>query len=131
MKKKALPIVAAALLLASCGSLGRFSPARESFERGLALFNQGHFADAVPHLERATRDNPEFAEAYFYLGRAYVSQSKWRQAIPPLRTAFRLSPREAQQEIMSLIMDATFAAAINDLDLGGKRGRPESSKELL
>jgi tetratricopeptide (TPR) repeat protein len=124
-------LIAATIFLSSCATLGRFDPAYESFDRGLALFNQGHFADAVPHFERATQQNPEFGEAYFYLGRAYVSQSKWRAAIPPLRTAFRLSPREAQQEIISLIMDATFAAAINDFNLGGERSQPERSKEVL
>jgi tetratricopeptide (TPR) repeat protein len=131
MKTHAAWFLALAILAGSCASLGRFDPAYESFDRGLALFNQGHFAEAVPHFERATRQNPEFGEAYFYLGRSYLSQSKWRAAIPPLRTAFRLSPRHAQQEIISLIMDATFAAAVNDFDLGGERGRRDSAKELL
>jgi tetratricopeptide (TPR) repeat protein len=132
MKKHAILFLAAAtIFLSSCASLGRFDPAYETFDRGLALFNQGHFAESVPYFERATRQNPEFGEAYFYLGRAYVSQSKWRAAIPPLRTAFRLSPRDAQQEIVNLIMDATFAAALNDFNLGGERGQPERSKELL
>ena len=131
MKMRSVFLLAALVFLSSCSTLGRFKPGYESFDRGVALFNQGHFAEAVPHLERATRENPEFGEAYFYLGRAYLSQSKWRAAIPPLRTAFRLSPREAQQEIMSLIMDATFAAALNDFNLGGERPRQERFKELL
>jgi tetratricopeptide (TPR) repeat protein len=131
MKTQAIWFLAFAVFVSSCASLGRFNPAYESFDRGLALFNQGHFAEAVPHFERATRQDPEFGEAYFYLGRAYLSQSKWRAALPPLRTAFRLSPREAQQEIINLIMDATFAAAVNDFNLGGERGRPDHAKELL
>lgn len=132
MKSRAIVLLTVAtIFLSSCASLGRFNPAYETFDRGVALFNQGHFADSVPYFERATRQDPEFAEAYFYLGRAYISQSKWRAAIPPLRTAFRLSPRGAQQEILNLIMDATFAAALNDFNLGGERGRPEHSKELL
>jgi len=126
-------LVLALPLLASCATLGRFSPAQQNFERGLALFNQGRFAASVPYFERATREDPEFAEAYFYLGRAHISQSHWREAIQPLRTAFRLSPREAQQEIMNLIIDATFAAALNDLNLGGERSRPGrfQDKEIL
>ena len=132
MKKRAIFLIAfVTLLMSSCASLGRFNPAYDSFDQGLALFNQGKFADSVPHFERATRQNPEFGEAYLYLGRAYVSQSKWRAAISPLRTAFRLSPRDAQQEIINLIMDATFAAALNDFDVGGDRSRPERFKELL
>jgi tetratricopeptide (TPR) repeat protein len=126
MKSRAATIVLAIALvfMSSCAILGRFGPGHDSFEQGLALFNQGRFAAAEPYFERATRQNPEFVEAYFYLGRTYISQSKWRAAIQPLRTAFRLSPREAQQEIMDLILDATFAAALNDFKLGEDRKPP-------
>jgi len=127
--KTTVTILASALLfMASCAAMDPFRPGRDSFERGLALFNQGRFEAAEPYFERATRENPEFAEAYFYLGRTYISQSKWRAAIQPLRTAFRLSPREAQQEIMDVILDATFAAALNDLRLGEERGRAPASR---
>jgi tetratricopeptide (TPR) repeat protein len=108
-------------MTSACSTLGRFSPAYHSFDHGLALFNQGRFDEAVPYLEDATREDPEFAQAYFYLGRAYISQSRWRAAIQPLRTAFRLSPAESQQEIMNLLIDAMFAAALNDFDLGRER----------
>jgi len=105
------------MLTGACATLGHFR-GQDSFERGLALFNQGRIAAAVPYFERATREDPDFAQAYFYLGRAHISQSQWRAAIQPLRTAFRLSPREAQDEIMNLIIDATFAATLNDFKLG-------------
>jgi len=121
----------ALVVTSSCATLGRFSPGYDSFEQGLALFNQGRFAAAEPYFERATRQNPDFAEAYFYLGRTYISQSKWRSAIQPLRTAFRLSPREAQQEIMDLILDATFAAALNDFKLGEDRRPPVRFEETM
>src|SRR5262245_12713640 len=116
-------------VVASCATIGRFSPGRDDFDQGRALFNQGKFAASVPYFERATRQDPDFAEAYFYLGRAHVSQSHWREAIQPLRTAFRLSPRGAQQEIMSLLIDATFAAALNDLKLGGTLPPPDRSQD--
>ena len=122
--------IALVFAAASCATLGRFGPAYDSFEEGLALFNQGRFAEAAPYFEDATRQDPEFAQAYFYLGRSYLSQSKWRAAIQPLRTAFRLSPREARQEILELVLDATFAAAINDFGLG-ETPAPARLKETL
>jgi tetratricopeptide (TPR) repeat protein len=133
MKSRLATIVLtiALVVTSSCATLGRFSPGYDSFEQGLALFNQGRFAAAEPYFERATRQNPDFAEAYFYLGRTYISQSKWRSAIQPLRTAFRLSPREAQQEIMDLILDATFAAALNDFKLGEDRRPPARFEETM
>ena len=103
----------------ACATVGHFR-GEDSFARGLALFNQGRFAASVPHFQAATREDPEFAQAYFYLGRAYVSESRWRESIQPLRTAFRLAPEAAKQEIMDLLIDATFAAALNDFHLGDR-----------
>ena len=109
----------------------RFSPASRSFDQGLTLFNQGRFDEAIPYFEDATREDPEFSQAYLYLGRAYISQSRWRAAIQPLRAAFRLAPRESQQEIMNLLLDAMFAAALNDFDLGGERRPPARFNSAL
>lgn len=113
-------------MVSSCAVLGQ-----REFDQGLALFNQGRFAAAIPYFEQATRDNPDSAQAYLYLGRAHLSQSNWRAAIQPLRTAFRLAPQDAQQEIVNLIIDAGFAAALNDFRLGDRVGAPIPLKEIL
>lgn len=118
-------------MLPSCSTLSSLAPRRDFFEIGLTLFNQGRFNEAIPYLEDATHDNPTDAQAFLYLGRAYISQSKWRQAIVPLRTAFRLAPRESQQEIANLIIDAGFAAALNDFRLGDILDGAMRPKELL
>ncbi len=126
-----LRFLAFALLLSSaCATLGHFR-GEDSFQRGLALFNQGRFAASIPHFEAATREDPEFAQAYFYLGRAYVSESRWRAAIQPLRTAFRLAPERAKQEIMDLLIDASFAAALNDFHLGERIAPPARFNDTL
>ena len=132
MKKKLFFVyfVLVLALVSSCASLGRFA-ARDNFEQGMALFNQGRFAASIPYFEDATHDDPNYAPAYLYLGRALISQSNWRAAIQPLRTAFRLSPRDAQEEIVNLIIDAGFAAALNDFQLGDRIGPPSRSKETL
>jgi tetratricopeptide (TPR) repeat protein len=127
MVKSRFRVAALVLVLAlvsGCAAMRHLSPGYDSYQQGLVLFNQGRFDEAVPYLEDATRQDPEFAQAYLYLGRAYVSQSRWREAIPPLRTAFRLAPRESQQEIMNLLIDAMFAAAVNNFDLGGGQHAP-------
>src|SRR5262245_18156067 len=104
---------------------------RSNFDEGLALFNQGRFAAAIPYLEAATYDDPNSARAYFYLGRAYISQSNLRGAIQPLRTAFRLAPEQAQQEIINLIIDAGFAAVLNDFRFGELLDQPSRSMPIL
>jgi tetratricopeptide (TPR) repeat protein len=114
------------MLTSSCALVGR-----QNFDQGMALFNQGRFGEAVPYFEAATRDQPDSAQAYLYLGRAHLSQSNWRAAIQPLRTAFRLAPADAQQEIINLIIDAGFAAALNDFRLGDLLDRPGRPKPVL
>jgi len=129
-KRASIFLVLVLTSASACATLGHFR-GEDSFERGLAFFNQGRFAASIPHFEAATREDPEFAQAYFYLGRAYVSESRWRAAIQPLRTAFRLAPEAAKQEIMDILIDATFAAALNDFHLGDRITPPARFKDTL
>jgi tetratricopeptide (TPR) repeat protein len=104
-------LLAILILASSCASLRHFR-AGDSFDRGLALFNQGDFEDAIPYFKRATEEDPNFAEAYLYLGRSHLSARHWREAVQPLRTAYRLAPAGAKDEIFNVLMDALFAAGL-------------------
>jgi len=129
MTKKSIAsliITLTVVLTSSCALIGQ-----GNFDQGLALFNQGRFAAAIPYFEEATHDNPNSAQAYLYLGRAHLSQSNWRAAIQPLRTAFRLSPTDAQQEIMNLIIDAGFAAALNEFRFGDLLNPPNRPRVIF
>ena len=117
---KALVLTLALFLLSGCATLRGIS-AQNNFERGVTLFNQGRFEAAIPHFQDATREDPNFAPAYFYLGRSYISLSRWRSAIQPLRSAFRLAPSQAKGEIMAVLTDAMFAVALNEFQLGDHR----------
>jgi Flp pilus assembly protein TadD len=123
-------VVIAVALLSACASIRSLTPGHDSFEEGMALFNQGQFDSAVPYFKKSTLENPKSAQAYLYLGRSYISLGQWKSAVQPLRTAFRLSPYEARDEIMNLIIDAVFAAAINDPRLGDGSSH-DRHKELL
>ena len=126
-----LILAMAVALLSSCATIKSFTPGHDSLEEGMALFNQGQFDSAIEHFKKSTLENPKSAQAYLYLGRSYISVGRWKSAIQPLRTAFRLSPYEARDEIMNLIIDAVFAAAVNDPRLGESGSSPDRYKELL
>jgi tetratricopeptide (TPR) repeat protein len=98
--------------VSSCATLPVFQPGRNDFDRGMALFNQGNFRDAVPYFQRATDADPNFAQSYFYLGRSLIHLRRWREAIAPLRTAYRLAPDATQQEIADILFDALLAVAV-------------------
>jgi tetratricopeptide (TPR) repeat protein len=97
--------------LTSCSAAAILPAGQASFDRGLALFNQGNFQEAIPHFQRATVENPNFAQAYLYLGRSHLSMRRWRDAIQPLRAAHRLAPEATKHEAFNLLVDALFAVA--------------------
>ncbi|EGJ48817.1 tetratricopeptide repeat protein [Desulfocurvibacter africanus] len=113
----AICIVLAALMTA-CAGLGLSRSAKNEFEEGLRLYNAGEYAQAVPHFQKATQEEPEYAEAFLYLGRAYLNQGKWSQALPPLRTAWRLSPDETRDQVLDVLMDALIGAGTSAFETG-------------
>jgi tetratricopeptide (TPR) repeat protein len=133
---KALVLTLGLFFLSGCATL-RGINAQSSFERGVTLFNQGRFEAAIPHFQHATREDPNFAPGYFYLGRSYISLSRWRSAIQPLRAAARLAPNEAKGEILTVLTDAIFAVAVNEFRLGDRRATfpellpPRADDDLL
>ncbi|MFQ5682315.1 MAG: tetratricopeptide repeat protein [Candidatus Binatia bacterium] len=118
LKKRLISPLAGLVFLASCAGLGVFSEAQYEFDAGLALFNRGSYEEATPHFQRAIEIDPDYAEAYLYLGRSFLNLTKWLEAIPPLRTAIRLSPDETKREALNLLIDALLGAAVHELESG-------------
>ncbi len=92
-------------LLISCAGLTIKTDAQEEFDVGFSLYNHGKYEDAITHFRRSAELDPESGRAYLYLGRSYLSLGKWRDAVPPLRTAYRLAPEETKEEIADVLMD--------------------------
>lgn len=69
--------------------------ARQANERGLALFQRGHFADATEEFELAVRSAPSNAEYRNNYGWALMQAGRLAPAEEQLRTVVRMSPRRA------------------------------------
>jgi tetratricopeptide (TPR) repeat protein len=102
-----LAVAILCLAIASCATIASYQ-ARSEYDTGLSLFNRGQFSDAIPHFEKATEVDPDFAMAYLYLGRSHVSAGDYAKAINPLRTAYRLSPDNVKNQILDILLDALF-----------------------
>lgn len=89
----------------SCAGIQFKSKAEAEFDEGLSLFNRGRYEEAIPHFELATEYDPEYGNAYLYLARSYLNLGNWKQALPPLRTAFRIAPDETRKEVADILMD--------------------------
>lgn len=106
-------LICLALSLTGCAHYA----AQADFDKGIAYFNQGNYAAAIPYFQSATITDPEYADAYIYLGRSHLNLRQWAQSVAPLRTAFRLAPDMTKGMIQDLIMDAVISAAAEGITL--------------
>jgi tetratricopeptide (TPR) repeat protein len=106
-----LLIVCLSFCFISCAGKGFRNEVQSEFETGMTFFNQGKYKDGADHFEKAIKENPDFANAYLYLGRSYLNLGDFSKAIPPLKTAYRLSPEEVKKQVLALLLDALFNAS--------------------
>jgi Flp pilus assembly protein TadD len=119
------------LVLVSCAGLPFVSGAKQEFEQGLALFNAGKYEQAIPYFTKAAELDPNYVQAYVYLGRSYISLGRWGEAIGPLRTAYRISPTETRKEAMNFLTDALVGAGIQSFRNGDYKAAIDHLKEGL
>jgi tetratricopeptide (TPR) repeat protein len=129
--RKIILLITAISLFSSCAGLRSGASAQLEFENGLALFNVGKYEQAIPRFEKAAELDPDFAKAYIYLGRSYLSLRRWFDAISPLRTALRLSPAETRQETLDILLDALLAAARDQFNKGNFQSSVDYLEEGL
>lgn len=86
MKKNLLSLILIALVFNSgCGTKGI-----ENYEAGVKLFQEKKYNDCVIEFQNAVNENPDFSEAYMYLGRAYNSLQKYDLSIENYQKALGL-----------------------------------------
>ena len=117
--------------LSSCAGLMMNREARYVYEQGLALFNQGKFADAIPYFEKAVSLEPDFYQAHLYLGRSHLNLRAYEKALAPLRTAYRRSPNKFKKEVLDLLIDALLGAAFSELKEGNFQTSLSYIREVL
>lgn len=80
--------IAFSLLAAAC----LFGQASE-YEQGVALFERGNIAAAVPHFVRAAAAEPRNAQVWKALGAAYAAQKQYAEAENAFRRSCELDPK--------------------------------------
>ncbi|MCE5197938.1 MAG: tetratricopeptide repeat protein [Armatimonadota bacterium] len=63
-----------------------------SVDKGIQIFKDGDFDQAVGILEDASRQYPSSYEAFVYLGAAYAQQGRHNAAIGALKRASEIKP---------------------------------------
>jgi tetratricopeptide (TPR) repeat protein len=126
-----IAVVLVSLMLASCAGLIINSEAQYAYEQGLALFNRGQFAEAIPIFEKAILLEPDFYQAHLYLGRSHLNLRAYGKALRPLRNAYRLSPNDFKREVVDLLIDALLGAAFSELKQGNLQTSLSYIREVL
>ena len=131
MVVKSTTLVLWIIFVTSCAGIKTSPDAQISFKQGLALFNHGKYEQAIPNFKRAAEIKSDYTKAYIYLGRSYLNISQWSNAIPPLRTAYGLSPAETKKEAVNLLLDALIGGALEELKHGNFKNAIGYFKEAL
>src|SRR5207247_4108920 len=74
----------------------RNAEANRLYIEGMKLSEATQFSEAAEAFQQAIRLDPEFADAYSALGRAYFRLRPWQKAIDNLRGAAELTAKERQ-----------------------------------
>ena len=124
-------MVLASLMCVSCAGLMVSGEAQSAFDKGLVFFNQGQFAEAIPYFEKAVSLEPDFYQAYLYLGRSQLNLRNYGKALSSLRTAYRLSPEDFKKQTLDILIDALLGAAFSELKEGNFQTSMSYIREAL
>ena len=98
MLKLALTGICVLLLIACGGGEGTRGPDTESeaamahFREGEELFSEGQMGASIAAFSKAIRADPEFSDAFFERGLAWLATKRWNDAIDDYDEALALDP---------------------------------------
>lgn len=93
--KKALELSGAA---AGAGAAGGGASAPALYNQAVILWNQNKAQDAADKLEAAVKADPNFPEAHYLLGKAYINLGKLPESAKELQEYLRLAPNGANKD---------------------------------
>jgi outer membrane protein OmpA-like peptidoglycan-associated protein len=85
-------LVAAYCLLITDNCLAQDKKAQELYAQSIRLFGERKAGEAIPFMEQAIKQDPNFADAHLKLGQLYEFSKRFDPAITAYRNAVRLQP---------------------------------------
>jgi protein involved in polysaccharide export with SLBB domain len=111
-------------------STGASAEARTLLQTGLDLLDSGQVARAISSFEQAVKVDPQYADAYEALGRAYVKTREWQKAIDNFHRAAGLNTKtkEEQDDLHKTLLTRKAEAANQPPTVVRTESRVESAK---
>lgn len=79
-------------LLITDTCFGQDTKARELYAQSIRLFSERKATEAIPFMEQAVKQDPNFVDAYLKLGQLYEFTKRYDPALTAYRNAIRLQP---------------------------------------
>ncbi|UHG89299.1 OmpA family protein [Spirosoma oryzicola] len=81
------------LLLFPCTSLlAQNAKAKELYNQAIKLFGERKANEAIPFMEQAVKQDPDFVDAYLKLGQLYEFTRRYEPAVAAYRNAIKIQP---------------------------------------
>ncbi len=90
--EKVRSIIAEGLKLKSSESAGEGT--EEYYSYGVSLFDEGKYEDSIQYFQYCLDLNPDYSQAYQYLGNAYYSLERYDEAIPCFEKVLEFNPED-------------------------------------
>ena len=84
--------------LYGCGTKGN-----ESYVVGVQLFQEKKYNECIPKFQQTVQENPEFGEAYMFMGRAYNSLQQYDLSI------------DSYQKALGIFKQGKYNASVDNL----------------
>lgn len=88
------------LLCALAASVGQAAAPADPLDEGIARYQAGRYADALPFFLQATAQRPDDARGWIWLGANYVQLQRWNEAVQALQRAIALDPQNAAAHLL-------------------------------
>ncbi|QDK80337.1 OmpA family protein [Spirosoma sp. KCTC 42546] len=79
-------------LLSSLSSFSQDTKAKELYAQSIKLFGERKADEAIPYMEQAIKQDPNFTDAYLKLGQLYEFTKRYDPALAVYRNAIKLQP---------------------------------------
>ena len=92
LKRGAKLMIYFSLFTVHCSLLAQAPKAKELYAQSIRLFGERKAGEAIPFMEQAVKEDPNFTDAYLKLGQLYEFTKRYDPALAAYRNAIKLQP---------------------------------------
>ncbi len=92
-------LVSSIILIGGCGTKGK-----QNYDAGVILFEENKYRESIAEFQKALVENPDFGEAYMYMGRSYNLIQQYSLSI------------DSYQKALGIFKQGKFNATVRNLN---------------